>query len=259
MTPARPPASHVTLVVPARNEEAAILDTLRSLPLATLRAMGFSCDVVVLDGHSHDRTAAIAAAWGATVVPDRERGKGAALRQARGQLQGDLIVMLDADGTYAADAVPRIVARLAWGSADVVMGRRVPQPGSMSATHRAGNRLLSLAATVLYGRRVHDVCTGLWGLRAPVLRQLPLRSTGFGLEAELFGLCVRTGCTIAEVRVDYLPRRGVAKLTLGRDGMRIARRLVRTRLARLPRPDAAAPQAALDAARPAIRVGQEGP
>ncbi|MEA3136370.1 MAG: hypothetical protein QOJ26_191 [Thermoplasmata archaeon] len=222
-------AGRVTIVLPAKNEEAAIGRTLHALPLATLRTMGFDTEVLVLDGQSTDRTAEIAKQWGATVVTDRERGKGNALRHASGLFRGDYIVMLDADGTYAADAIPRVVSRLAFGTADVVMGRRVPQAGSMSRIHEAGNSLLSVGATVLYGRACPDLCTGLWGFRADAFRKLQLRAKGFELEAELFALSSRLGLRIQQVRTDYLPRHGRAKLAGGPDGLRIGWWLVRSR------------------------------
>jgi len=229
MTPTTTSPGRVSIVLPARNEEAAIGRTLRALPRATLEAMGFSVEVVVLDGHSTDRTAEIARRHGATVVADRERGKGAALRHARHLLRGDYVVMLDADGTYAADAIPRVVGRLAFGGADVVMGRRVPQAGAMSRMHEYGNSLLSVGASMLYGRACPDLCTGLWGFRAEALNRLPLRSRGFELEAELFALSARLGLKIQRVRTDYLPRHGRAKLSGGPDGLRIGWWLVRSR------------------------------
>jgi dolichol-phosphate hexosyltransferase len=225
----------VTIVVPAKNEEAAIGRTLRCLPVTTLAAMGLGCEVVVLDGQSQDGTVAIARRWGARIITDREPGKGNALRHARPQLGGDYIVMLDGDGTYAAEAVAAAVAALDRG-ADVVMGRRRILPGAMKPVNRVGNRLLSLAARMLYLRRCPDVCTGLWGFRREALLRLPLRSRGFGLEAELFALSARLRLRMAVVEVDYLPRHGPSKLGFARDGFRIARRLLRSRFAPLGEP-----------------------
>jgi dolichol-phosphate mannosyltransferase len=219
----------VTIVVPAKDEQAAIGATLRALPVSTLRATGFAVEVIVLDGHSRDGTAKVARQWGACVVPDRRAGKAAALRDARHLFCGDYVVMLDADGTYAADSIPRLLGPLARGDADVVAGRRVALPGSMTPLHRVGNSLLSLLAAALYGRSCPDLCTGLWGFRAEVLRALPLRSHRFGLEAELFALCSRLGLRVASVDADYLPRQGVSNLRSGRDGLRILRRLLGSR------------------------------
>lgn len=219
----------ITIVVPAKNEERALGHTLQALPLSTLRAMGFEPEVVVLDGSSTDRTAEIARSLGATVLQDREPGKGAALRNARPHFKGEFVVMLDGDGTYATDAIPRAVARLAYNGADVVMGRRVVQPGAMTGVHKVGNVALTVLARTLYMRRCPDVCTGLWAFRADVLRRMPLKSRGFGLEAELFAFAARLDLRIEEVAVDYLPRRGHSKVSAMRDGARIARRLLVSR------------------------------
>lgn len=225
----RPRPGLVTIVVPAKNEAPAIGRTLRGLPVGTLRAAGYTVETVVVDGRSRDGTDDIARRHGARVIRDGGAGKGLAVRQARGAFHGEFIVMIDADGSYAPDAIPRVVDAMARGGADVVMGDRRPQPGSMSGLHRVGNRLLSMQATLLYGTACRDVCTGLWGFRHEALRGLPLRSTGFELEAELFATSTRLGLRIAHVPVDYLPRQGVAKLSASRDGMRIGWTLLRSR------------------------------
>lgn len=233
----------VTLVLPAKDEEAGIGATLRALPLATLAAQGFATEVLVLDGQSRDRTRAIAEAWGARVVGQREPGKGVAVRTARARMRGDFVVMLDADATYPPDAIPGVVDVLARGEADVVLGSRSKgcvAPGAMGRVNAVGNRALSALASVLYLRRCSDVCTGLWGFTGRALRDLPLESRGFELEVELFGRSARAGLRVAEVPVDYLPRRGGTKLSRTRDGLRIGWWLVRTRFAP-PHPDARAP------------------
>jgi dolichol-phosphate hexosyltransferase len=240
----------VTIVIPAKDEQSAIGPTLRGLPIATLAAAGLDTEVLVLDGNSKDNTASIARDHGASVIPDRGAdGKGTALRDARPLFRGDYIVMLDADGTYPPDTIPSLLVPLLVGDADIAMGTRKPTPGAMSPSHRIGNRVLSTAATLLYGRRCPDLCTGLWAFRADALKQLPLRARRFGLEAELFAMACRRKLRIVHVRADYLPRQGKdsrAKLRFGPDGSRIVLRLLRTRLARMPKEPAvmAAPSTA---------------
>lgn len=236
------PRGLVTLLVPAKNEEQGIGATLRALPLRTLEAQGFGHDVVVLDGNSVDRTRDLAVAWGARVLGQGAPGKGNAVRGARASLQGDFVVMLDGDSTYAADAIPRVLEALERGGADVVMGSRLRgrvAPGAMSRVNRLGNLLLSALASLLYMRLCTDVCTGLWGFRAQALRSLPLESRGFELEAELFARAARAGLKVVEVPVDYMPRRGGTKLSRTRDGLRIGWMLVRTRFAPPAGPPAA--------------------
>jgi dolichol-phosphate mannosyltransferase len=257
---AKPARGKITILIPAKNEEHGIGETLRSLPLATLQAQGFATDVMVLDGASSDRTREIALAWGATVVHQVAPGKGAAVRAAKPLLQGDYVIMLDADATYPADAIPHMADLLARGDADVVMGSRFRGKialGAMGRANHVGNALLSLVASVLYARRCSDVCTGLWGFRLEVLQKLPLQSRGFELEAELFGRSARAKVRLREVGVDYLPRKGPTKLSRTRDGVRIARCLLRTRFSR-PR-DVPLPPAVLQSAPvPMPSMGSEG-
>lgn len=232
----------VTIVIPAKDEESAIGATLRSLPRNTLRVMGFDVEVLILDGHSRDATRDIVYRHGdATVLFDRQWGKGRALINARRHFRGDYVIMLDADGTYAADAIPRVLAALAWGDADVVMGDRQPQPGSMAGSHLIGNAMLSVMARLLYTKPCPDLCTGLWGFRGEALSGLPLRSYRFELEAEMFALASRQGLRISHVPVDYLPRTGAPKLSTS-DALRIGWWLLRSRVSAL-RYHAAEPEA----------------
>lgn len=237
MTPDATTGEHepglVTIVLPARNEEKAIGPTLRAIPKDTLRTAGFEVETMVLDGHSDDRTRDIVYKHGgATVVFDQQLGKARALINAREFFEGDYVVMLDADGTYPPEAIPRVLAPLAWDEADVVMGARRPQEGSMSALHKFGNVLLSSLASVLYGRWCGDLCTGMWGFRSEALHALPLRSYRFELEAEMFALASRLGLRIHQEPIDYLPRKGSSKLTMS-DALRIVWWLVRSRTASL--------------------------
>ncbi|MHB8634391.1 MAG: glycosyltransferase [Thermoplasmatota archaeon] len=224
----------VTILVPARNEAAAIAKTLRSLPRATLAASGFDTEVFVLDGHSTDATRDLALLAGATVIPDRERGKGNAVRHARHIARGAYTVMLDGDGTYPPDAIPRLLDPLVCGEADIVMGTRRPLRGAMRPLHRVGNRLLSWTATALCGETCGDLCTGMWAFRTEVLQGLPLQSERYGLEAEMFAVATRMGFSIRRAAIDYLPRRGHSGLSWQTDGARIFRRLVKARISPLP-------------------------
>lgn len=231
--PQDPTRPFITLVLPAKNEAEGIGTVLSELPTRTLDLMGLESQTVVLDGDSQDHTRQVVYEHGgATVVFGEGAGKAQALRSARGHLTGDLVVMLDADGTYAADAIPRILAPLIRDDADVVMGYRRIHPGAMSPTHRFGNRALTLLASLLYQRRCRDLCTGMWGFQAEALDALPLKGTGFELEAEMFAHASRLGMRIEQVPTDYLPRMGRSKLGAS-DGLRIAWWLLRSRWRRL--------------------------
>lgn len=220
----------VSILVPAKDEEAAIASTLRALPIETLRTSGFEVETIVLDGKSRDATRDLAYEFGGTtVVFEKGSGKGHAIKDARDFVHGDYVIMLDGDGTYPPDALPRVLSPLVWNEADVVMGRRHPQPGSMSLLHRLGNMVLSAVARGFYHRPCPDLCTGMWGFQVDAFESLPLQSPGFELEAELFALSSRLGHRIKHVPIDYLPRKGMSKITM-KDGINIILWLLQRRL-----------------------------
>ena len=227
----------VSILLPARNEEDGIAAVLAEIPYRELRRRGWRVDVAVVDGHSHDRTREVAEAWGARVIRQDGRGKGMAVRCALPQLEGEYVVMIDADRTYPAWDVPAFLDRLEAG-ADVVLGTRMRgtlHPGSMSLTHKVGNHGLSLLASVLHGRRVSDVCTGMWAFRRDAVLALDLTSREFEIEAELFARVARAGLRLEELPIEYRPRLGATKLGGVRDGFLIGWKLLELRFAPGPR------------------------
>ena len=223
----------VTILLPAKNEENGIEATFASLPVDRLTELGYPVEILVADGRSHDRTREVAEAFGARVVQQLGTGKGRAVRGALAVAKGDYVVMLDADATYPARAIPAFVAMLDEGY-DVVMGSRFLghiEPEAMKPLNRFGNRALSALASSLYGRRCTDVCTGMWAFRRETMRGLGLTSTHFEVEAEMFARAARAKQRIAELPITYSKREGLTKLGSVVDGLRIGGALLRYRFA----------------------------
>jgi dolichol-phosphate mannosyltransferase len=86
-----------------------------------------------------------------------------------------------------------------------------------------------LLASILYGTRISDLCTGCWGFRGAVVKDLRLDAIGFELEANLFTQVARKGYRIAEVPINYRPRPTPPKLHSLRDGFKIGKTLIRKR------------------------------
>lgn len=221
----------VTILLPAKNEETGIEATFASLPMGRLKELGYDVDILVADGRSNDRTREIALANGARVIQQLGTGKGRAVRSALDVAKGDHVVMLDADSTYPARAIPAFLGLLDEGY-DVVMGSRFLgriDDGAMKGVNRFGNHGLSWLATLLYAKRCTDVCTGMWAFRRETVRALGLTSTGFEIEAELFARSAKARLRIAEVPIQYAVREGVTKLGSVGDGLRIGGALLRYR------------------------------
>lgn len=193
--------SNLTVVLPTLNEEQTIglvIDEIRSLPI--------KCQILVMDGHSTDETYNIAFSKNVLIVADTTKGKGDAIRRGFDLVKSPYMVMMDSDYTYPADAVLAAYKLLTAGYDAVVGFRHWKIKGSMTSTNSFGNKVLSLEASLLYGKRIKDVCSGLWGFRKEVLDKFCLRSKGFTLEAELFTKVVKYKCKLAQIPILYRPR-----------------------------------------------------
>jgi dolichol-phosphate mannosyltransferase len=221
----------VTILLPAKNEEDGIEATFAELPIPRLLELGYPVEILVADGRSHDRTRDVALAHGARVVQQLGKGKGRGVRSALDVAKGEYVVMLDADATYPARAIPAFIATLDEGY-DVVMGSRFQgriAPGAMKRLNRVGNHGLSLLASLLYRRRCTDVCTGMWAFRREVVRGLGLTSKHFEVEAELFARSAMAGLRVTELPITYGCRAGETKLGSIGDGVKIGMALLRYR------------------------------
>jgi dolichol-phosphate mannosyltransferase len=115
---------------------------------------------------------------------------------------------------------------------DVVMGSRLNGQmgrGAMSKLNLVGNHLLALMTNILYGIRISDPCTGYWGMRREVVKDLELNAVGFEIEIDMLSQIARDGYRITEVPIRYRRRATPPKLRSLRDGLRIGRMLLRKR------------------------------
>ena len=100
---------HVTVVIPTRNEEAAIVDTIRSIPKSNWCK---KIDFLIIDGNSTDKTRELAEKEGAKVYVEPRKGYGRAYKTGFAMAEGDIIVTMDADCTYPGEEVPALVKKL---------------------------------------------------------------------------------------------------------------------------------------------------
>lgn len=206
-----PPA--VDVVIPAYNEEASLPLVLAAIPEGLVRR------VVVADNNSRDRTAAVATAGGAEVVAARLQGYGsaclAALEHLRLSGPPEIVVFLDADFSDHPEEMPRLLAPLLAGEAELVIGSRVlgrREKGALLPQARAGNLVACSLIRLFYGHRYSD----LGPFRAitwQALEKLEMRDPNFGWTAEMQVKALRQRLRVAEVPVSYRKRIGVSKIT----------------------------------------------
>ena len=231
----------LTILLPTYNEVDALPIVVNALPLDELRAAGWEPRIVVADGRSTDGTQQTATGLNLElIVQGPAAGKGFGMREGFARFlahHDDVLVMLDADGTYAPDEMLRLLKHLDRGSYDVVIGSRLRgdiQPGAMSRLNWIGNHILTWFAVALYQVFISDVCTGYWAFRRNAIQKMSLNSTEFEIEAEMYTACATEGLRMSEVPISYAPRIGESKLGSIGDGVRILRKLLVRRM--FPRP-----------------------
>jgi Glycosyl transferase family 2 len=222
----------VSVVVPTLNEA-------RNLPFVLPRIPKGVFEVILVDGQSVDGTVEVARELlpDIRVVVEERRGKGAALRAGFRAARGDIVVMLDADGSADPTEIPRFVEALVSG-ADFAKGSRfLPGGGSADITplRTLGNTGFTLLVRMLFGGRYTDLCYGynaFWRSVGPLL-ELDVR--GFEIETMMNITALRHRLQVTEVP-SFEARRihGTSNLRTFRDGWRVLRTIVRERV--IPRP-----------------------
>jgi hypothetical protein len=223
----------VSVVIPTLNEA-------ENLPHVFGRLPDGLHEVIVVDGHSTDGTAEVARTLRADVRILRQtgRGKGDALACGFSACTGDIIVMLDADGSTDAAEIPRFVAALCSG-ADFVKGSRFAQGGDsadITRFRRVGNRGLNMIVNALYGTKYTDLCYGFNAFWTRCLPYLRVDCSGFEVETLINVRVAKAGLVIHEVpSFERIRLYGQSNLDPLRDGSRVLRTIVMERVPQLRR------------------------
>ena len=203
-----------SIVVPARNEEQTLADVLRAIQNMTE-------DLILVDGHSTDATVTIAREHGVRVVQDNGRGKGDAVRVGLAAARCPITVFIDADGSHDPRDIPKLVAPIHAGEADLVMGSRMLGGseelfGSISEVVRLiGSLVISLMINYRYGVRLTDYQNGFRAIRTDVGRTIGLTSNITTIEQEMAMKCLRLGYRVVELPVhEYRRKGGVSKINV---------------------------------------------
>ena len=205
-----------TLVVCAKNEEQTLGDIL-------VQATPLVHDVIVIDGHSADQTAAIASDSGARVVKDNGRGKGAAIRCAVPLISTPITVFMDADGSHDPSDIPCLVDPILRDNADHVSGSRLL--GGSSELHGGfdecfrlmGSSFITACINWRFKVRLSESQNGFRAIKTDVLRKLNLCENITTIEQEMIIKTLRLGFRMAEVPThEYARKAGVSKIVLRR-------------------------------------------
>jgi len=194
-------------VIPALNEAASIGKTVRGLQSQKATTLD---QIVVVDNGSTDDTASIAQEAGATVVSEPRRGYGYACRAGVLAVEADVIILLDGDAADDPSDLPRVLAPLLAGDADLVVGSRARgtlEPGAMTPHQVFGNWLAATIMRRLYGVSVTDLGP-FRAIRRDALLGLEMREMTYGWSVEMMVKAARAGLRYHEVPVSYRRRAG---------------------------------------------------
>jgi glycosyltransferase involved in cell wall biosynthesis len=221
------PSCRVSVVIPTLNEAENLPHVFSKLPTDLH-------EVILVDGGSKDNTVDVARALypGIRVVPQTGRGKGNALACGFAACSGDVIVMLDADGSADPGEIPLFVAALLDG-ADFAKGSRLlPGGGSADITplRSAGNAMLTGVVNLLFRTSYSDLCYGYNAFWTRCLPHIDVDCDGFEVETLINIRLARTKLVVREVpSYEHLRIHGTSNLRPIRDGLRCARTIVRER------------------------------
>ena len=205
----------ISIVLPAKNESAAIGQTLQKL-----RMQCASAEIIVVNDGSSDDTASVASAAGARVLHHPySKGNGAAIKTGARAATGEVIVFMDADGQHDPADIPRLLDTLQQGY-DMVVGAR--QKGSQASVGRGlANGFYNRLASWMTGHNVEDLTSGFRAVRADKFREfLYLLPNGFSYPTTSTMAFFRAGYAVAYVPIHAAKRIGKSHIRLLRDGTR---------------------------------------
>jgi glycosyltransferase involved in cell wall biosynthesis len=210
---------NIAVIIPCYNEAETIakviIDFKKHLPGSA---------IYVFDNNSTDGTGEVALAAGANVRKVGLQGKGNVVRRMFADVEADIYVMTDGDGTYDVSAAPHLIDTLLTDGLDMVVGRRISDEASAyRAGHRFGNKLLTGFAASIFGHTFTDMLSGYRVLSRRYVKSFPALADGFDVETELAVHALELRMPVAEVDTRYgaRPAGSVSKLNTYSDGIRI--------------------------------------
>ncbi len=209
----------VAVIIPCRNEAASIADVVHEFRVALPDAR-----IVVFDNRSTDDTAARAFAAGAEVVREPRPGKGNVVRRMFADVEADVYLMVDGDGTYHAPSARRLVDMIVHDRLDMAVGAREDLHREAHRWgHAAGNRLFNGLYRTLFGTDFGDVFSGYRAFSRRFVKSFPALSSGFEIETELSVHATQLKVPTGEIVLPYGKRTAgsASKLRTVRDGWRI--------------------------------------
>jgi dolichol-phosphate mannosyltransferase len=214
------PGHKVTAIIPARNEARNLTEVIEGVK-------PFVDEVLMVDGNSTDGSRELATSLGARVVLDRGKGKGDAVRVGIDTVDGDIIVLIDADCSHDPKDIPALLEPIIAGRADMVIGSRMT--GGSHELHGdinrfirvTGSHIILLAINYRWNVRLTDVQNGFRAIRTDAARAIGLRENIHTIEEEMVMKALKKGYRVTDVPSrEYERKHGHSTLSHWKDGHR---------------------------------------
>lgn len=211
----------IAIIVPCYNEALTIAGVVQGFRQALPQAR-----ICIFDNASSDDTSAVARAAGAEVYLEPRRGKGNVVRRMFAEIDADVYIMVDGDGTYDPAAAPKLVSMIVDDRLDMAIGAREDITlNAHRAGHAFGNRIFNRLFAGLFGQTYTDIFSGYRAFSRRFVKSFPSLSSGFEIETELSVHASQMRLPVAEIATPYRsrPEGSQSKLRSVHDGFRILR------------------------------------
>jgi glycosyltransferase involved in cell wall biosynthesis len=200
----------LSIVIPCYNEAA----TIESIISAVHACPYPDKEIIIVDDCSTDGTReklalSLERQVDRVIYHERNRGKGGALQSGFTAASGDIVIVQDADLEYDPDEIPRVIAPILHGKADVVYGSRFKGEGAHRVVyfwHRVGNAFLTLLSNMFTNLNLTDMETCYKAFRSEIIKSIEIEESRFGFEPEVTAKVAKMRCRIYEVGISYYGR-----------------------------------------------------
>jgi len=215
----------ISVVLPCLNEEEGLGSCIEKIKEVFLKG-SINGEIIVVDNGSIDKSVEIATRLGAKILFQPIRGYGAVYIKGFDEAMSDYIVMADADDTYDFYSIPQFIRLLDEGN-DLVMGNRFKgkmAKGAMTFSHRfIGNPIITLVFRIFFHTDLSDVLCGMRAFTKEAYAKMELKCLGMEFATEMILASLKQNLKIAEIPINYFPRKGQTKLRSFQDAWRYFR------------------------------------
>ena len=218
----------IAVLIPCYNEELTIKkvieDFKRELPEA---------DIYVYNNNSKDKTYEIASKCGVIVRNEYNQGKGNVVRRMFREIDADIYIMVDADDTYPAEFVHKLIEPIKNNTADMVVGDRLSngtyKKENKRKFHNFGNNLVKKAINTVFKSNLNDIMNGYRAFNKMFVKNIPVLSSKFEIETEMTLHALDKKFIVKEIPIEYRdrPEGSVSKLNTVNDGVKVIKTIIK--------------------------------